>query len=64
MNKKSVYFEYSDGSYLEAKVENGQLVECPDIRISPPAKWSGAMNLDGAIEFFTDIKEAVKETAR
>ena len=62
MNEKSAYFEYSDGSYLEAKVVDGQLIECPVIKISPPAPWGGAMNLDGAIEFLTDIKRAIEET--
>ena len=63
MNEKSAYFEYSDGSYLEAKVVDGQLVECPVIKISPPEPWGGgAMDLDGAIEFLTDIKRAIEET--
>jgi len=64
MSKESVYFEYSDGSYLEAKVRDGRLVSCPAINISPPAEWGGAMTLDGAIEFLTDIKEAMVRTVR
>lgn len=63
MNERKVYHEYADGSYLEALVVDGQLVRCPEIRLAPPAEWgNGAVTLDGAIEFLTDIKLAIKET--
>ena len=61
MGERKVYHEYSDGSFLEAKVVDGQLVECPVIKISPPAPWGGTITLDGAMEFLTDIKQAMEK---
>lgn len=53
-----VYTEYSDGSYLVAVIQDGKLMECPPIRISPPADWGGSMTLNQAIGFLSDIRRA------
>ena len=62
MAEEKVCFEYGDGSYLEALVKDGKLIECPIIKISPPAEWGGAFTLDGAIDFLKIIKSAIKRT--
>ena len=56
--EKKVYFEYSDGSILEAVITDGKLTKCPDIRLSPPAPtWGGgALTIDEALEFLADIR--------
>lgn len=57
--ERHVYTEYADGSYLTAKIRNGELVECPIIKISPPFEWGeGSMSLEQALEFLSNIKEA------
>ncbi len=52
--------EFSDGSFLSATVKDGNLVECPDIRISPPNKrGGGSLSLKQAIDFLNDINNEV-----
>jgi hypothetical protein len=61
--EEKAYFEYSDGSYLEALIRDGDITEVITIRIAPDGpRIAGTLTVKESAEFIGNIQEEMKRT--
>ncbi|MFH0819469.1 MAG: hypothetical protein V1892_00380 [bacterium] len=63
MMEEKAYFEYSDGSYLEALIRDGDITEEIKIRIVPDGpRIAGTLTVEEAVEFIGNIQKRMRRT--